>query len=345
MYFDIKTFALEEVHDMSPHTALLPFPTRRRDRRVGSLAALVAVTALAPAAWGSTYLVTTELLPADRPLLAATMRALPIGLLLVAVLGQLPQGIWWARTAILGTLNIGLFFALLFVAAYRLPGGVAATMGAIQPLVVAGLAPAVLGERLTGIKLAAGVGGVAGVALLVLRSQAALDPLGIAAALGGAAVMATGVVLTMRWGRPAPLPVFTAWQLAVGGLLLAPVALVVEGPPPSLGIGHATGFAYLAIVGTALAYVLWFRGIERLGASAASFLALLSPVVATLLGIAVIGQTLTPLQAVGALLVLASVAAGQIRSRNRRDRPDVAARRPLPDRPVTVDVPQERVAA
>jgi probable blue pigment (indigoidine) exporter len=288
-------------------------PARRLLHRhqAARLAPLLALTALAPAAWGSTYVVATETLPADRPLLAATLRSLPVGLLLVAALRRLPSGVWWYRVTVLGAVNIGLFFALLFVAAYRLPGGVAATTGAIGPLVVAGLARPVLGERLSGVKLAAGAGGVAGVALLVLRSQAARDPLGVAAALGGTMLMASGVVLTKRWGRPAPLHVFTAWQLAAGGLLLLPVALLVEGPPPALSAGNAAGFAYLGIAGTAIAYALWFNGIERLGASAASFLVLLSPVVATLLGIAVLGQTLTPLQALGGLLVLASVAAGQ----------------------------------
>ncbi|WP_249044498.1 hypothetical protein [Crossiella equi] len=78
---------------------------------------VVLLTALAPAVWGSTYLVTTELLPPGRPLLAAVLRALPAGLLLVALTRRLPRGDWWWRSFVLGALNIGVFFALLFVAA------------------------------------------------------------------------------------------------------------------------------------------------------------------------------------------------------------------------------------
>jgi drug/metabolite transporter (DMT)-like permease len=78
-----------------------------------------------PAVWGTTYIVTTELLPPGRPLLTAALRALPAGLLLLAVTRRLPHGDWWWRAAVLGTLNIGAFFALLFISAYRLPGGVA----------------------------------------------------------------------------------------------------------------------------------------------------------------------------------------------------------------------------
>ncbi len=80
--------------------------------------ALVVVTALVPAIWGTTYLVTTELLPPERPLLAAVLRALPAGLLLVLLTCRLPQGVWWWKAMLLGALNIGGFFALLFVAAY-----------------------------------------------------------------------------------------------------------------------------------------------------------------------------------------------------------------------------------
>lgn len=96
----------------------------------------IALTALAPMTWGTTYIVATEFLPPGHPLLVAALRSLPVGLLLTIALRKLPQGIWWWRILILGALNIGIFQALLFVAAYRLPGGVAATTGAIQPLLV-----------------------------------------------------------------------------------------------------------------------------------------------------------------------------------------------------------------
>ncbi|MGB7481096.1 MAG: EamA family transporter, partial [Burkholderiaceae bacterium] len=93
-------------------------------------------TAAAPAIWGTTYLVTTELLPPGVPLTVATWRALPAGLLLLAFVRRLPHGVWWARALLLGALNISLFQTLLFISAYRLPGGVAATLGALQPLLV-----------------------------------------------------------------------------------------------------------------------------------------------------------------------------------------------------------------
>ncbi|MEV4440907.1 EamA family transporter [Streptomyces sp. NPDC049577] len=292
--------------------------------------ALLLVTALAPAVWGTTYLVTTELLPPGRPLLAAAIRALPAGLLLVAVTRRLPSGVWWWRSLVLGTLNIGAFFALLFVAAYRLPGGVAATVGSVQPLIAAGLSAALLGTRLSARTAIAGVAGVAGVSLLVLRAGARLDGLGVAAAAGGAVVMATGVVLSKRWTSPAPLLATTGWQLVAGGLLLLPAALFVEGPPPAhLTSGNLTGYAYLAIIGAAVSYALWFRGIRALPATDVTFLGLLSPLVATVLGWLVLGQDLTPMQALGGVVVLASLVMAQT---GRKPTPPAA--RPRPHDPV-----------
>ena len=284
-------------------------------------AGLLISTALAPVAWGSTYIVATEMLPVGRPLLAAAMRALPVGLLLVVVFRRLSEGSWWWRSFILGFLNIGIFFALLFVAANRLPGGVAATAGAVQPLLVAFLAWPLLGERLSGVKVAAGFLGVTGVALLVLRAGAALDTVGVGTALAGAVSMATGVVLTKRWvgrlGRPAPLFAFTAWQLVAGGLVLTVLAFAVEGLPPRLTAVNGVGFVYLGVVGTALAYALWFRGVESLPASAISFLGLMSPVAASVLGFVVLGQAYTIQQGAGIVLVFTAVLLGQISGREK----------------------------
>ena len=100
-----------------------------------------------------------------------------------------------------------------------------------------------------------------------------------------------GVVLSKRWPSPAPLLATTGWQLTAGGLLLLPVALLVEGPPPAtLSVTNLAGYGYLAIIGSALAYALWFRGIRDLSATGVTFLGLLSPLVATSLGWLVLGQ-------------------------------------------------------
>jgi probable blue pigment (indigoidine) exporter len=271
-----------------------------------------AATGLAPAIWGTTYLTTTQLLPAGRPLLAVVLRALPAGLVLIAISRRLPDGIWWWRALVLGALNIGAFFTLLFVAAYRLPGGVAATIGAAQPLLVTGLSAWLLSDHASARLVLAAVAGVTGVGLVVLRAGTMLDAVGVAAAVGAAAVFAIGIVLSKRWPSPAPLLAMTGWQLAAGGLLALPFALVLEGFPASLSVANLTGYAYLSIFGAAVAYALWFRGIRALPPTRVTFLALLSPVVATALDWILRGEGLTPLQAVGGLIVLGSVVVSQL---------------------------------
>ena len=263
--------------------------------------------------WGTTYLVTTEFLPPHRPLLAALLRSLPAGLLLVALTRVLPRGSWWWRAVVLGTLNIGAFNALLFVGAYRLPGGVAATVGAIQPLLVALLSAGLLRQRLTLRTVLTALAGVFGVGLLVLRATARLDTWGVLAALGGAVVMALGVVLSKRWTSPAPLLATTGWQLVAGGLVLLPVAFLAEGAPPAFTARNLAGYAYLAIIGSAVAYALWFRGLRELTPTDVTFLGLLSPVMATTLGWLVLDQHLTVWQAIGALIVLAALVSAQVR--------------------------------
>lgn len=268
---------------------------------------------MAPAVWGSTYVVTTTLLPDGRPLLAGVLRALPAGLLLLAVTRSLPSGGWWWRSAVLGTLNIGAFFALLFVSAYRLPGGVAAVLGAAGPLLVLGLAAVLLDERTTRRAVGSAVVAAGGVALTVLTAAARLDAWGLAAGLAGAGSMALGIVLTRRWGRPAPALTTTGWQLTAGGLVLLPLALLVEGPPPALSPSAVGGYAYLSLVGSALAYTLWFRGLDRLPAASVSLLGQLSPVVAAALGWAVLQERLTSVQLLGMALAVGGVVAGQPR--------------------------------
>ncbi|GMA37620.1 EamA family transporter [Demequina litorisediminis] len=223
----------------------------------------LAHTALAPITWGTSYLVTTELLPDGRPLLTATLRALPAGIALLALTRVLPRGDWWWKAAVLGTLNIGAFFALMFVSAYRLPGGIAATLAAVHPLVTALLAGAVLHERVSPLARAAAGAGVAGVALLVITPSARLDAWGILAGLGAALCTSAGVMLTKRWGRPVPMLAFTGWQLVAGGLVLLVPLLALEGLPSGLTANNLLGYAWLAIPGTAIAYLLWFGGILK----------------------------------------------------------------------------------
>ncbi|MDD9339955.1 MAG: EamA family transporter [Providencia heimbachae] len=269
--------------------------------------AILLLTALAPIVWGSTYLITTEMLPKGLPLTLAALRALPAGLFLLIFLRQLPQGIWWVRVIILGILNFSLFWWLLFIAAYRLPGGVAATVGAVQPLVVLFLSRWLLNSQLSMLSIFASFAGIMGVAILLLTPNAALDIVGIIAGLAGALSMAAGTVLSRRWQPPVTALTFTSWQLTAGGAVLLPFALLFEPALPSLTAINLVGLAYLTIIGGALTYALWFRGLALLGPSSVASLGFLSPVSAVILGWMWLGQQLTILQFIGMVVILVSV--------------------------------------
>src|SRR6185436_13533280 len=110
------------------------------------------------------------------------------------------------------------------------------------------------------VDVAVGFVAALGVGLVVLRPGAGLDPVGLLAAAGANLSFAVGVVLTKRFPAPANRLAATGWQLLLAGALVVPLTVWMEGAPPALTGRNLTGFAYLSLVGTALAFVLWFNG-------------------------------------------------------------------------------------
>jgi len=275
------------------------------------------LTAVAPIAWGSTYIVTESFLPPDRPLFSAVVRALPAGLVLLALRRRLPHGTWWWKAVALGLCNIALFFPLIFLAAYRLPGGLAATLQATSPLAVMAIALVLIGERSGRVRVGAALVGLVGVTLLVLRNPGGVDTPGLVGAFGSVLVSALGFVLVKRWQAPVDMLTLVSWQLVVGGLALVPVALLVEGGPPAIDASAAVGYLWIGGVGTALAYWCWFRGLHLMSAGAVSLVGLVNPVVGTVLGVVFAAELFGPVQALGMVLVLGSVVVGQRYGRTR----------------------------
>lgn len=274
------------------------------------------MAALPPLVWGSTYLVTTEWLPPDRPLTAAVLRILPIGLLMVLLTRYLPERRDWPKLILASALCMSLLHWPLFVSAYRLPGGLAALLICTQPLLVVGFGwllfrQSTPKQMILGVLL--GLGGVA--LVLVSPSRLVWDGVGIFAAAVAALSMALGTLLVKRWEMPIPLLAFTGWQLLLGGLLLLPIMLWHEGLPPPMSSGELKGYLYLAVLGTGLPYLLWFRALRGLDAVFLSILLLLSPLSALALGYLFLDQGLTSWQWVGACCVFAGIILSQWRFR------------------------------
>ena len=286
-----------------------PAQAASSDRHTGGWGYAAALT---PIIFGTTYVLTTEFLPPGRPLLAALMRSLPTGLVLI-IGSPIPSRRWMARFLVLSVLYASGLFPLLFIAAYRLPGGVAAVINSVSPLLVVLISVPLLGTRIRAIQIVAGIMGAVGVALLVLRSDARLDAVGLLAMAGAVIMFGAATVLTKRWGHPEGMTSIgvTGWIFLLAGLTLLPVTLLIEGLPDHLTPRNIGGLIYLVLISGILAYALWFWGLQRLSASAVTFLTLLNPVTAALLGWVLLEQRLNRWQLLGAVLILISVVLGQ----------------------------------
>lgn len=278
------------------------------------------ITVIAPVSWGATYFVTQHTLPADSPLWGSALRALPAALVLLAIARARPHGREWGRTALLGVLNVGGFFLLLYVAAQLLPSSMASSIMAASPLVLAAFGWALLGQRPAARVIAGAVVGILGVLLLVAGGLGAVDGWGVAASGAGLVSSSLGFVLTRRWGGTARPVVASAWQLLFGGAMLLVAAFLVEGAPPRLDANGWAGVAFVSLVGTAIANVAWFYGLQHLSVGAVGVIGLLNPVTGVLLGVLAGGESLALAQLVGIVLVLVGILAGQVPARRARER-------------------------
>ncbi|PXA70374.1 DMT family transporter [Cryobacterium arcticum] len=287
----------------------------------------VLVTAIAPIAWGSTYFVTREFLPPDYPLYGAVFRALPAGLLLLLLARARPRGSWWWKAAVLGTLNVGLFFVLLYLAAQLLPSSLASTVMAVSPVVLILLAWLLLGERPRPHAIIGATVGITGVGLMLLTGAGPVNPLGVLASVAAMLSSAVGFVLTKRWAPSGSVLALTSWQLIAGGLLVLPVAVAHEGAPPALTGTELAGFGYVSLVATAVAFTAWFAGLQHLPAATVGLTGLLNPVAGVLLGVVVAGEGLGARQLAGLSLVLVGMVVGQRGIARPKRRTVTAARR------------------
>ncbi len=273
----------------------------------------ILLTAIAPVCWGATYYVTRHFLPADAPVWGSALRALPAGILLLAIARRRPRGAWWWRTAILGLLNVGAFFLLVYLSAQLLPTSVAASVMALAPVALAGFAWLLVGER-PRVTLAAGaVVAIAGTLLLVWRGTGEVTATGLAAATAALLLSSLGAILGRRWADDTPILATTAWQLLAGGAALTAAAALVEGPPPALAAPQLAALAFVSLLATGVAFVCWFGGIARLPAGLVGTVGLLNPLTGTALGATLGGEALGAPQLGGIALILAGILVAQRR--------------------------------
>ncbi|GGQ00132.1 DMT family transporter [Streptosporangium pseudovulgare] len=187
------------------------------------------------------------------------------------------------------------------------------TIGA-TPVFVAAAARLLLGERLGAAGLGSAAVALAGLAMLVLDGgPASFSAAGTGWALLSAAAYA-GVTLLNRAFSAEPYAA-TFGGFAVGGLCLLPLALSGGLFPDGDPLVFWAAVAYLGVVPTALAYVLFFTGLGSVRATTASVISLVEPVGAAAIGIIAFGERFTAQGVAGAALLLAAVALLALRER------------------------------
>jgi drug/metabolite transporter (DMT)-like permease len=269
--------------------------------------------------WGGSFffakIAVAELPPLTIVLARVTIAAAALHLLVIATGQRMPADVsLWRDFLLMGLLNNAIPFSLIFWGQKEIASGLASILNATTPLFTVLVAHVFTeDERATPAKLLGVALGIGGVALMIgLDLTAGLGSHFISELAVLAAALSYGFagVFGRRFrGRP-PL-VVAAGQLTGSSALILPLALVVAPPwlgaSPSLGVWSA--LIGLALLSTALAYVIFFRILARAGATNLLLVTFLIPVSALLLGIAFLGETLTLHQLGGMALIGCGLAA------------------------------------
>ncbi len=238
----------------------------------------------------------------------AALRALLAGGALLAVGRALrrpaPARSAWLGIAILGLVNVTVAFAAMFAGTAGVTSGVAAMLANAQPLLIVLPAWVLFRERphartlvglavgFTGLVVTATPGGAGGGALLSLAAAAAIT---------------AGTLLARRL-TGVDVVMLSGWQFVVGGVVLAGWASAVEGVPAvSWTPTFVAALGFLALIGTALTYLIWFTELQRAPLVTLSAWTMLTPVFGVAFGWLLLGDRLSTQQAVGVALVLAAL--------------------------------------
>lgn len=276
--------------------------------------------------WGSTWLFIKLGLEAIPPFTLAGLRFLLAAAAMWAYVGlrriRLPRSgrDWWLMVGT-GLLTFALDYGLVFWGENHIPAGLTSILFSTMPLFVLILAHFLIpAERMTRMRLAGILIGVAGVGLIFSNQLHIADSLamwGAIAVLAAAVFAALSSVLVRRHGGEIDPAVLTTVQMTVGALPLLAIALVFEGSPANF---HWTSNAwisllYMAIVGSAMAFVLLYWLLKQIGAVRSGLIIPFSTLAAVILGILVLRESFTWRTALGGFLVLLGLVSASLPQR------------------------------
>lgn len=280
-------------------------------------------------AWGLNWPAVKTMLTVIPPFSARAL-GLGLGVVLLAALAVLrrtplwPQRAAWPAILVGGLLTVAVFNVCTAFAQLTTSTSRAAVLTFTMPLMSAGLAWWLLGDRpdrRSQVALALGALGVATLAVPVLQALAAAAtgaskaPLwGLLLPLGAALAWALGTVATKRWPPPGDRIVITAWQLGIGAAIAAVAALLAGEHLPAVWPARVqVALAWHVLVATAVAYVLWYRLLASASATVSSLTTLAVPVVGVLGAMALVGDRPSGADWAGFVLVLGGAALALLR--------------------------------
>ena len=274
--------------------------------RRSDVARLVALAAI----WGGSFIFIRVLAPVVGPVLTATTRVLIAGIALVAyfrVTGFVADvRTFWRQYLVIGIVNSAIPFLLYAFAALHIPASYSVIMNSVTPLFAALLAAAFLAERLTAGKLAGLVAGATGVALVSKAGPVEPDPMfaaSVAACLGAAfCYAAAGVYMKKRAAAVKPMAI-AGWSQLCAGFVLLPIVPFAPAPGAITPAVVANVLA-LALLCSAVAYLLYYRLIVDIGPTRALTVTLLMPLFGMAWGAFLLGEVITLPMIAGCVLIL-----------------------------------------
>lgn len=269
------------------------------------------------ALWGSTWAAIKVGIGAVPPFVFAFERAVAVSIVLVAL--SLVMRLPFPRdrrvlvsAIVVGIFNTGSSWAIIFWSEQYVPSGLVSVFGASSPIWTAMLAHfLVRGDRLSTLKVAGLLLGVAGIAVLVGAPDTSGGPEALVASVLLALMPVTWAVGTilqareLRSGSPLPL---VAIGTCAGSLFLLPLAVSQAGQPSSWGPGTVLAFGYLVVFGSCVGLVLQMWLTRRLRPTTMTLAQVVIPAEALLIGALALGEDITWRMVGGAVLVVVAVA-------------------------------------
>jgi drug/metabolite transporter (DMT)-like permease len=199
----------------------------------------------------------------------------------------------WGVMIVLGVLSNGIYLGMTYEAFRHLASGLGAIIASTNPLVLAIVAPFLLREALTPLKvggLLLGFGGVVWI-MLARTGSGSANITDVLLAFGGVLSSVAGTIIFKRWGTGFDLRITTALGLLAAGLFLLPLALLTEGAPHVFWTARIiVSFWYLAIIVSIGASLLWFWLLKHGEASRVTAFFFLTPVFGLLLSYLFLGE-------------------------------------------------------